>query len=325
VDVAAGAGLQGDDEEARMACRAIHERGVWKQECHARAAQGLGQNGRLLRALVHCVQAGAYLETCVDELVSGLPHWGRGLEVHLGLSSGEEERLRPSAPHARSTMVLFGSKVSDALGPAGEKVAESALEKFLMQAWFRLYYGSGDANPEPASGARGLHRAVSRTAFAMEGVRLLAQELPPEPEVVEALVQAWSGAGDFPSGELQLDPTGIRTTTLDLPAELSQMASLHMVGGGYRLLGETPEEDLLIAILEASYAHPSTPASFYLSWLEDSRERVRLTAARHYALTAGRDDTRVQALLESDDAVLKAMVWESLAHGLPAPVAGTFR
>jgi hypothetical protein len=317
--------MQGDDEEARMACRAIHEGGVWKQECHARAAQGLGQNGRLLRALGHCVQAGAYLETCVDELVDGLPDWGRGLEIHLGLPTGEEDRMRPTTPHALSNMVLFGSKVSDALAPAGEKVAASALEKFLMQAWFRLYYGSGEADPEPARGATGSHRAVARTAFAIEGIHLLAKEMPPEPEMVGALVQVWSGSRRAPSGEARLGPTEIRTTAVELPVELSHLATQVMVGGGFRLLGETPEADLLIALLEAGYAHPSTPASFFLPWLGDSRERVRLTAARLYALTAGRDDARVQALLESEDAALKALVWESLARGLPAPVAGTFR
>ena len=51
-------------------------------------------------------------------------------------------------------------------------------------------------------------------------------------------------------------------------------------GGGARLIGETPEEDMTIAALEALFWLESTSSEAFLPWVDDPRSRVRWTAAR---------------------------------------------
>ena len=87
-------------------------------------------------------------------------------------------------------------------------------------------------------------------------------------------------------------------------------------------MGESVTEDLDIAILEAMFFNQNIPVTALTAWLEDDRDRVRWTAARLYAQLSGKDDSKVQELLESNDSVLTNMVWKALVVDTTVPGEG---
>ena len=91
-----------------------------------------------------------------------------------------------------------------------------------------------------------------------------------------------------------------------------------LFGGGVRLIGETPEEDLVIAALEALFWLPHTSAESFLPWINDHRERVRWTAARLARATPAENgqlaDTLKQIVDTHSDPNVRAHAQDGLTY-----------
>jgi len=61
------------------------------------------------------------------------------------------------------------------------------------------------------------------------------------------------------------------------------------------------------------------PPQALVEFLEDSRDRVRWTAAHLYAQLVGQDNPRVQEMLEGDETILKDLVWQALVASAKLP------
>lgn len=83
------------------------------------------------------------------------------------------------------------------------------------------------------------------------------------------------------------------------------------------MVGESANEDIVIASLEALFFRETTTAESFRPFLTDKRNRVRWTAGKLFALAAGQGDDDVNAILEGDDQVLSTYVWAALVKNRP--------
>ena len=139
---------------------------------------------------------------------------------------------------------------------------------------YNLYVGVGRADPGPAQGHDAL--AVSmRTGFGIEAARLM-----PEP-AVEGILAVWRKAASPPTGSALPYPERFgRYVQPIVPKHEMQLERARVFGGGTRLVGQTPEEDMIIAALEGMFWSRDTDGAVFLPWVNDSRPRVAWTAAR---------------------------------------------
>jgi hypothetical protein len=84
-------------------------------------------------------------------------------------------------------------------------------------------------------------------------------------------------------------------------------------------VGVTGDDDLDVAILHAIFCLEKVPPQALVGFLEDSRDRVRWTAAQLYAQLVGQDNPRVQEILEGQDTILKDLVWQALVATAKLP------
>jgi len=122
----------------------------------------------------------------------------------------------------------------------------------------------------------------------------------------------WNGEMDAPSGaELSIeDRQGRYRPPMRAPLE-KDLAFVPVYGGGIRLVGESSEEDVVIAALEAMFWLPETEADAFEPWIRDPRPRVRWTAARLLRF-AGSHSIDMKSMLESlarDDSLDKTVLW----------------
>lgn len=279
VTVAARAGGQGDVELARRACEEVPE-GLWREECHFRAGEELGRAGHTDPALRFCAVAGDFARNCVTHAAWGLP---------------ADPALREAHPAAvRAAMQEFGVTVDQALAGAEPGVAQEARDTLLARAWFNLYVGSGQADPAPARLAEGEHGPHARTAFAAEAVRLLATSSAEDLE--RRVLAVWAGDAPVPRGEpLPPERRVGRYVSPVVPTLARGLPHAATYGGGFRLVGESPEQDLRIAALEALFFREATPAESFAARVEDPEARVALTAWKLWALTGDPDAVRAAA------------------------------
>jgi hypothetical protein len=297
VSVAARAAASGDDRGAMLACSAMDE-GMWKEECHFRAGEELGRLGNVERSLEHCALAGEYARNCVTHAAWGMP----AIE---GLNSRSENALQE--------IERFGSSAQIILGRAGEGVSGEGLDVLLARAWFNLYLGSGVADPEVAREAVGLHGSHAMTSWALEAVRLLAPDGSVVPSNIVSMVsRAWHGRDSVPEGYEKLHRRVGRYSSPILPDDARVHEHVATFGGGVRLVGDNEEDELLIATLEALYFREGTPPELFGPYLTHASDKVRWTAGKLFALSAGQGDDRVNELLESDDRVFSNYVWQAL-------------
>ena len=311
----------GDDDAARLACRAIrHE--IWRDECHLRVAQELGRVGRVELALRHCTGSGDFQEICVTQIAWLHPRWDARVTTHFDGDAGEEAGvLGPTTRGASEAIESFTRDAKKAISTLSGEAMDRALDQVIASAWFNVYYGSGSADPGLARSAKGDHAGPAHTAFALEAVRLLVAEGTLSPGLIaEEVQEIWSGAAKAPEGN-PIDSGRLkgRYSPAVVPDGTAFMKRSATWRGGRRLQGESVVEDLDIAIVEALFFNKSIPVAALIPWLEDDRERIRWTAARLYAQVSGKDDSKVQELLESKDTVLTNMVWKALVVDTTVP------
>jgi len=305
VDAAAHAAGSGDEAAAEAACAAL-EAGTWNQECHFRAGEELARAGELGAAIGHCARAGRFSRFCVT-------HAGWALQPEAGFDSSlPVNEILPAI--ASST-----SEVQAAAQGLEDSARAEALGTFRMSLWYRLYFGTGVAEPAPARAAPQDQAAQARSAFALEASRLLsAPGLGPPDDAVQRIQRIWSGALAAPTGA-RLPPQsrhGRYNVPLPAPHE-RQLEHIPLYGGGRRLLGADAEEDLVVAALEALYFRPDTPSELYLPWIHDPRDRVRWTAARLLRLCQPQTldmEATLEPLLQSPDPGLRWNAEDALAH-----------
>ena len=292
----------GDDQGAWDACMSVDE-GLWREECHFRAGEELGRSGRLDRALGHCARAGQFSRNCV---------------THTGWSMPPNRALDPLSENVLTTMSELESRASIVLAEAPQGVLAEGLDVILSRAWFNLYYGSGIADPKVAREATGDHAPHARTAFALEAVRLIAPWEEDAPtDTVKRVLAVWKGKTEGLKGKALGERRLGRYVTPIVPEDVRDLRHVATFGGGFRMVGETLDEDIVIAVLEALFFRETTKADIFRPYLKDKRDRVRWTAGKLFALSAGQGDDAVNAILEGEDQVLSTYVWQALVKNRP--------
>jgi hypothetical protein len=276
VQAAANLGRDGEAEKAYNICQGISTE-LWREECHFRAGEELGRAGRTIPALEHCADAGWFGRNCLTHTAWNLPR---------------DPELNPSrAPEKIETAAMeLLAGVDNALAGAGDGLEGEGHDLVMARFGYNIYVGSGLSDPAPAH-IEGPLGVVLRTGFAIETARLLdppreGNAHRPAAVTVEQILDVWAGRTEAPTGKNLEEGSrmGRYTTPVLSPLEAgSEYAPLF--GGGLRLVGETPEEDLVIASLEALFWLPHTSAESFLPWTHDPRPRVRWTAARLSRLT----------------------------------------
>jgi len=303
VSAAAHAAAMGDDEGAWSACMSIEE-GLWRDECHFRAGEELGGAGRIVLAMKHCVRAGRYARNCL---------------THASWKMPPVETLDSVSDNVIESMVTLEKKVKAVLAEGRQGLRGEGLDSLLSSAWFNLYYGRGVADPSVAKSAPEQHAAYARTAFALEAVRLLAPWKEPAPsDVVDQVLAVWRGKSARIRGEKIRERRLGRFVTPIVPEDVRDVSHVATFGGGFRLVGASEEEDVVIATLEALFFRETTTVESFLPYVKDKRDRVRWTAGKLVALSAGQENDQVKAILEGTDEVLRTYVWQALSKNRPA-------
>lgn len=249
--------------------------GTWFDECHFRAGEELAHAGRLAAGLSSCNQAGRFRSFCFTHAA-----WGA-----------------PPAPAPLAEWEALGAPFADLHG----------VEVLRARWWFNHYYGTGLADPAPARAAPEPGRAAARGAWALEAVRLAGGDL-------DVAAAAW--AGEPLRGEPLPPPE--RVGRYDVPFAIPEELALPHVpgfGGSTRLVGETDEEDLAIALLEAAWFRESAGAATFAAALDDPRPRVRYTALRAFrTLPSEGAEAKLTSLANDPDPIVRAHVQDALKY-----------
>ncbi len=263
------------DSTGALAACAAITSELWSQECHFRAGEELATAGQLGAGLAACQQAGKYRTFCFTHAV-----W-----------------RAPAAEAPLAEWEAFGSGWEDLDGT----------ESLRARWWFNHYFGTGLADSALAKSASAEDAPHARGAWALEAVRLAGGDLA-------AARASWDGV---PLLGGPLPPPG-RVGRYDLPFAIPEEESLPHVpgfGGSQRLVGETPDEDLDITLLEAAYFRESAGAATFAPWLDDPRPRVRYTALRCYRTLPSPDAEAVLTALKDDaDPIVRAHVADALRY-----------
>lgn len=176
--------------------------------------------------------------------------------------------------------------------PSGQ--LDHALDTLRSRWWFNRYYGSGAVPATPEDDP------YARTAWALEAVRLSGGVVPPT---------VLSGPILSPERRVgRYDPP------MQLPGE-KDLPRVTVFGGGARLVGETPEEDRQIALLEALFFRPETTAEAFRPYLHDQRARVRYTAVRLFRILPSVDaEATLSAMKDDPDPIVRAHVADALKY-----------
>lgn len=249
--------------------------GTWLDECHFRAGEELAMAGRLEAGLSACDKAGRFRSFCFSHAAWGVP------PSEAPLTDWE----------------TAGEAFEDLNGVA------------VLRArwWFNHYYGTGVADASAARAAPESSRAAARGAWALEALRLADGDFA-------AAAAAWTG--EALRGAVLPQPA--RVGRYDVPFGIPDERALPHVpgfGGGTRLVGETDEEDLAIALLEAAWFRESAGAATFEPWLDDPRPRVRYTALKAFrTLPSTGAEARLTALADDPDPIVRAHVADALKY-----------
>ncbi len=264
VQAAANFGLRGQAEQADAVCARIPE-GTWRDECHFRAGEELGRAGFTIPGLRHCAAAGRFARNCITHAAWRLPR-------------------QPDLSPARGGAAIAAAwdelsvQVTAVLAGVGDGLEGEGLDLIQARFAYNIYVGSGQTDPDAARLPHPLGGAL-RTGLAVEVARLLAAD--GQPVSVEAIVNVYAGATPPLTGAPATDREhlGRYHTPILSPFEAGQ-PHLPVYGGGLRLASLSPDEDMVLAALEALYWLPDTTADAFLPWLDSPEEAPRRTAAK---------------------------------------------
>ena len=290
VEAAAQAAAAGDLATVAAACAGV-PRGKWQDECHFRAGEQLGRAGHTDDALSQCSAAGRFGRFCLTHAGWGLP----------------PDDTRTPAQLAD----LARSRLPGALG-------DDAADVLRARAWFTRYVGTGQCDPALAKHAEGADGPPARTAWAIEAVRLAGG--------FDAASDAWAhdavlSGPALPPG----DRVGLYAVFPDFPGE-AELPHVRTFADASRFVGETDEEDVVIALVESVYFNlePGPEAgAVFTRWLDDPRPRVRYTALRRYrSVPSTSIEARLDALGHDPDPIvaehaldgLKYKTWHGKQH-----------
>ncbi len=259
------AAVAGDPERADAACSQLPP-GRWAEECAFRVGEELARAGRVVEGVAFCRKAARYARFCLTHVAWRLlpdPDWD------------------PSDPGSAALPAEVLERASRELEGLPEDQRVQGLAALRAGLWHRLYYGQGRADPAAGRAATGEDGPVARSAFALEAVRLLAPWDQPLPEdVIARVTRAWTGEDPVPVGEaLPRERRVGRYSNGVPPAELQGIQTVPTFGGGTRMLGASPLDDLAVAVTEALYFRETTPPEAFFPFLDDPRGPVRWTAA----------------------------------------------
>jgi hypothetical protein len=276
VEAAARAGREGDAERAEAACGAVGE-GTWRDECHFRAGEELGRAGKVVPALAHCGRAGRFATFCTTHVGWGIPASDEPLAAWLsGVSA------LPTDLQAEGTDIL------------------------RARWWFNHSFGTGTADPAVAKAAPADDAPHARGAWALEAIRLTGGD--------RAAARAAWDAGTILTGTALERRLG----RYDAPFRVTGEDALPRVwtfGGSRRFVGETPDEDVDIALLEGLYFREQVGADAFAPSLTDPRPRVRYTALRCYRTLPSADAAAVLGAMAADpDPIVRAHVADALKY-----------
>ena len=264
------------------------EEGLWREECHFRAGEELGRSGRVERAFSHCVRAGRFAKKCLTQAAWYMP---------------PDRSVDPLAENALSEILSLEKRTRNALSEAPQGVSSEGVDVILSRAWFNLYYGTGLSNPAVAKKAPGEHAAHARTAFALEAVRLIAPWDRPAPaNTVEQVVAIWKGRKKPIKGEPLGERRLGRFVTAVLPDDVRDVHHVTTFGGGRRMVAERPEDDVVIAALEALFFEKAPVRRFSRPTLPTPE--IGFVDCGKLLPWAGQGNDAVNAILEGDDPVL---------------------
>lgn len=276
VESAARSGREGDAAQVEAACKDLSA-GTWKDECHFRGGEELARAGKVAEGLSHCGRAGKFATFCVTHAGWGAPPSEEPLAAWLAGVPALPAELR-----AEATDILRG------------------------RWWFNRYFGTGAADPAPAKAAPPEEAPHARGAWALEAIRLTNGD-------AAAARAAWE-AGTALSGPPAERKLGRYDAPFTIPGE-AELPRIFTYGGGKRLVGETPEEDLEIALLEGLFFREATRADAFAPLLSDPRPRVRYTALRAYRTLPSPDAREVLTALQADpDPIVQAHVADALKY-----------
>jgi hypothetical protein len=299
IELAAKAGGRGDAALAEQAC-ALVPPGTWSYECHFRAGEELGHAGLADQAVAHCAQAERFTRFCLTHAA-----WATPPLPELSATQPTEALI----PRLDARVAALET----AVGQLEPLLRPEALDSFRMAWWFNAYFGQGVAHPAAALAASPDQRPQARSAYLLEAARLAwAPGEVPTQGAVETLVERWSlDTSAIEGAALAPDERhGRYIAPMPVPCE-QDLQPVPLYGGGRRLLGESEEEDLVIAALEALFFRTDTTTDHFLPWLNDPRERVRWTAARLLRhAEPGRGDMRgiLEPLREHED---RCVAWHA--------------
>lgn len=279
VEAAARAGREGDVALATTACTA-QTTSDWREECYFRAGEELGRTTHLQDALRFCAQAGRFARFCT---------------THVGW------QLPPETPGTAGEWAGFAEQLLP------KELKEEGSDILRARWWFNHYYGTGNLDPAAAKAAPAPEAPHAWGAWALEAVRLTGS--------AAAARDAWA-AGTILTGPAL--PPAERVGRYDVPILIEGEAELPHVrtfGGSRRLVGETPEEDLDIALIEALYFAATTPGEAFAPFLDDPRPRVRYAAMHVWRiLPSAGIEARLQTLAADPDPVIRAHAADALQY-----------
>jgi len=282
VEAAAQAAAAGDLATVAAACRDVPA-GKWQDECHFRAGEQLGRAGRTDDALAQCAVAGRFDRFCLTHAGWGLP---------------PDDARTPDALAELARRTIPG------------RLGDDAAEVLRARAWFNRYVGVGRCDPALAKTAHGPDGPPARTAWAIEAVRLAGG--------FDAAREAWASDRVLTGDALApADRVGLYEVFPDFPGE-AELPHVRTFADASRFVGETDEEDVDIALIEAVYFHarPGPDAGAVFSrWLHDPRPRVRYTALRRYrSVPSSGVEAQLRALASDPDPIVVEHALDGLKY-----------
>ena len=272
VQAAANFGMRGHADRADEVC-AVIPAGTWQDECHFRAGEELGRAGHTIPGLRHCAAAGRFARNCITHAAWRLPR-----EPDLSPDLGAEV--------IAAAWGELSVQVEAVLAGVGDGLEGEGMDLVQARFGYNVYVGSGQTDPRAAQLPHPLGGAL-RTGMAVEVVRLM--EDAGQPVSLQSILDIYTGStaltGLANTGHEHL---GRYHTPILSPHEAGQ-PHLPVYGGGLRLASLSPDEDIILAGLEALYWQPKTPADAFLPWIDAPAEDTRRTAAKLLRLCTGQD------------------------------------